>query len=126
MAQPKHGVLCITRGNRKGQRFILDLPTISIGRDPNNAISVRDIAVSRLHAQIQLKHNKYHIEDLDSSNGLFINRERVKEKVLEQGDLIRIGKTVFRFEIALGNTQTDSNVLVEDSDAVMELSLIHI
>ena len=124
MAQPKHGVLCITRGNRKGQRFILDLPTISIGRDPNNAISVRDIEVSRLHAQIQLKHNKYHIEDLDSSNGLFINRERVKEKVLEQGDLIRIGKTVFRFEIALGNTQTDSNVLVEDSDAVMEPRLV--
>ena len=99
----------------QGQRFLLDHPTISIGRDPKNSIAIPDVEASRLHAQIQRKNDCFRLIDLDSANGLFVNQARVREAVLQHADVIRIGKTVFRFELETTGSYSDSNVLVDDS-----------
>lgn len=99
----------------QGQRFLLDHPTISIGRDPKNSIAIPDVEASRLHAQIQRKNDCFRLIDLDSANGLFVNQARVQEAVLQHADVIRIGKTVFRFELETTGSYSDSNVLVDDS-----------
>ena len=116
----------------QGQRYHLDHPTISIGRDPNNSIAIPDTEASRIHAQIQQKNDCFRLIDLDSANGLFVNQARVREAVLQHADVIRIGKTVFRFELeATGSgSYSDSNVLFEDSkeskDSTIEPRLVPI
>ena len=111
----------------QGQRFHLDHPTISIGRDPNNSIAIPDIEASRLHAQIQRKNDCFRLIDLDSANGLFVNQARVREAVLKHADVIRIGKTVFRFELETtssgSGSYSDSNVLFEDSNDSMDSTI---
>lgn len=115
----------MSRGHQAGQRFHLDLPTISIGRDPNNSISLRDFEASRIHAHILKTGDDFRVVDLNSSNGLFVNQIRVQEKTLKHADVIRIGKTVFRFEIETVYRHSDSNVLVEDvDDAVFATRLV--
>ena len=114
----------------QGQRFLLDHPTISIGRDPKNSIAIPDVEASRLHAQIQRKNDCFRLIDLDSANGLFVNQARVQEAVLQHADVIRIGKTVFRFELETTGSYSDSNVLVDDSrdsrDSTIEPRLVPI
>jgi hypothetical protein len=73
----------------------------SIGRTADNAIAIHDSSVSSRHARIQRMTEGFVIEDLQSSNGTFVNGERVIEKrVLADGDLLRLGKIIMTFNIA--------------------------
>ncbi len=67
-----------------------------IGRQPGVDILVRDPRVSRQHCKIVLTNAGPKIVDLDSRNGTFVNDVQVTETYLNDGDLIRIGDTVFR------------------------------
>ena len=69
---------------------------IKLGRDRSNDIVLDDKLVSRNHALIQKIKSDYFIKDLNSSNGTFVNNQRVpknKYVKLNQKDVIRIGKT---------------------------------
>jgi pSer/pThr/pTyr-binding forkhead associated (FHA) protein len=69
---------------------------ITIGRDPENTISLDDVMVSRRHAVIQKVKDDYFIEDLGSTNGTFLNGEPVpsgKYMRLTSKDTVRIGRT---------------------------------
>jgi pSer/pThr/pTyr-binding forkhead associated (FHA) protein len=69
---------------------------IKVGRDRSNDIVLDDKLVSRNHALIQKIKSDYFIKDLNSSNGTFVNKQKVpKNKYikLKQTDVIRIGKT---------------------------------
>jgi adenylate cyclase len=74
-----------------------DVPLVkdnfSIGRTPENDIEIKDSLISRRHTSIVKKGDKYVLYDLGSSNGTFVNRERVEMKTLESGDVIRVGDT---------------------------------
>ncbi len=68
---------------------------ITLGRDERNSVVVDDKMVSRFHAVIQKIKDDYFIKDLKSSNGTFVNGERVPEgKYVKLGkdDIIRLGK----------------------------------
>jgi len=66
--------------------------TLSLGRDPQNDTVIDHPAVSRLHARIVRRDGAFVIADLGSTNGTFVNGERiVGERVLKPGDSIRIG-----------------------------------
>ena len=67
--------------------------TFSIGRTPENDLEVKDSLISRKHSSIVKKGDRYVIYDLGSSNGTFVNREKIEMKVLDPGDIIRIGDT---------------------------------
>ncbi len=75
---------------------------IYVGRDSNNAIVLDDVLVSRRHAVIQKVKDDYFVEDLGSTNGTFLNGERVpagKYMRLKQQDVLLIGRT----ELSLSN-----------------------
>jgi adenylate cyclase len=67
--------------------------TFSIGRTPENDLEVKDSLISRKHSSIVRKGDRYVIYDLGSSNGTFVNREKIEMKVLDPGDVIKIGET---------------------------------
>jgi hypothetical protein len=80
------------------QEFSID-ETLSIGRASTNDIAIDDNFVSHEHVCITKKRGQYFITDLNSTNGTFVNGERLlEEKVLTNGDLIKIGPAVFKFE----------------------------
>ena len=69
----------------------------SIGRAADNDIMIDTSVVSRTHAVIAAGPQNTYIEDLNSTNGLTVNKHRVKRQQLRDGDLIQIGASRFRF-----------------------------
>jgi hypothetical protein len=82
---------------RSGQRFELD-GELTIGRSPGSGVSTSyDIYSSTLHARLFARDGRVYVEDLGSTNGTFVNSERiVKPTKLGRGDLLQIGATVFQ------------------------------
>jgi pSer/pThr/pTyr-binding forkhead associated (FHA) protein len=74
------------------KEYETDQNEIIIGRDPGCDIQIDNIAVSREHARIVKGPNDYLIEDLNSSNGIFINGRKINKKFLKTGEEIMIGK----------------------------------
>jgi ABC-type multidrug transport system ATPase subunit len=71
---------------------------IQIGRDPGNDVVLPSPSVSRYHAQVQRVGQRYRVEDLRSSNGTFVNGERIEGQMwLKPDDTIRIGQ--YRFVV---------------------------
>ncbi|MCB1022792.1 MAG: GGDEF domain-containing protein [Acidobacteria bacterium] len=83
----------------------LERENVILGRALGADVRINDTKVSRQHAQIitvvdaETKAASYHLVDLDSSNGTFVNGHRVKEDTLRNGDKITIGKHILRFEL---------------------------
>jgi adenylate cyclase len=71
---------------------------ITLGRAANNAIVLDDDQVSKNHALLRRNGDGWVLEDLKSSNGTFVNGDRIRRHVLEQGDVIELGACRFTFE----------------------------
>jgi hypothetical protein len=77
--------------------FIMSKDSITIGRAPDCDIEIATDFVSRRHATIRRDNSATIIEDRASTNGVFVNAERVARKALADGDEITIGESRFRF-----------------------------
>jgi pSer/pThr/pTyr-binding forkhead associated (FHA) protein len=64
---------------------------VSVGRRNDNQIQIKEPTVSGHHARIFLEGGKYQIEDLDSTNGTFVNGARITKAELKDSDKLRIG-----------------------------------
>jgi diguanylate cyclase (GGDEF)-like protein len=100
----KHPSLIVLAGRDFGRQYFLHRGETVIGRDEECAVRLNDARVSRKHAKItgDPGHQSgpyFKIIDLDSSNGTFLNDQRIKEAVLTDGDRIHIGYTVFKYAI---------------------------
>jgi hypothetical protein len=90
-----HASLLMTDGINSGQIFALKDLIITLGRDLSNDIVIQDPEISRRHARLRRWKNGYSIEDTDSTNGTFVNGQRLKEaRVLEANDVLRFGTRV--------------------------------
>ena len=89
--------LFVIQGRDQGSRFELDERTVTLGRVPSNDIQLHDTEVSRGHAQLSLEEDGYVLRDLNSSNGTFVNRERVTEHHLASGDQLQLGRTLLLY-----------------------------
>ena len=85
------GILLVLKGAGVGARFLLDAAETKIGRDTTNEIQLDDVTVSRSHAMISKK-DGYHIKDLGSLNGTYLNAIAVRDTQVNAGDEIQIGK----------------------------------
>ena len=83
--------LTIVRGPSTGERFILDIPEVTIGRDPNCEVFLNDRTVSRRHAHLSIQGGRAIIEDLGSLNGTWVDDAIVSSSELFNGSTIQIG-----------------------------------
>lgn len=89
--------LFVIRGRDQGKHFELNLPVISLGRDGANTIQLHDTEISRRHAEIREQDGKFQLVDLQSSNGTFVNSNRVTEHLLASGDRVQVGRSMLIF-----------------------------
>jgi hypothetical protein len=82
-------------GPTPGQAFPLTKNEISIGRDISNDVVISDSEISRKHARLILQSGGYVLEDLGSTNGTFVNGQRLMgPHLLRPGELIMLGENV--------------------------------
>lgn len=87
--------LVMSQGPQPGQAFALDRDTLTLGRDPSNAIAINEPQVSRKHARITQQENVIVVEDLGSTNGTYVNGMRLTgPRALTPGDVISLGEAV--------------------------------
>jgi pSer/pThr/pTyr-binding forkhead associated (FHA) protein len=67
-------------------------PEITFGRSPNNDIQIDNLAVSKQHAKLIKQNDQYTLEDLNSTNGTFLNDEKITRAALKNDDLISVEK----------------------------------
>ncbi len=97
-------VLVVKRGPQAGSRFALDSAITTAGRHPESDIFLDDITVSRRHAEMERRGEGYVVRDVGSLNGTYLNRERIEEAALENGDEVQIGKFKLVFFLGTGHT----------------------
>ncbi len=69
-----------------------DKEVINIGRNIKNDIQIDNLSVSKMHARILKQKGKYYIEDLNSTNGTYLNEKKVSKEMLNNNDVITVGK----------------------------------
>jgi len=88
----------IERGKEQVRRFLQ--PEVMIGRDPNCDVAIIDEALSAHHARLAHHHGQWWLEDLNSTNGTFLNREKLNTPaVVITGDKFKCGNTVFGIQV---------------------------
>ena len=100
MPEPRNSArLVIKNGGFEGMAFELTAEETLIGRNPTTDITLLDDGISREHAIILYdpESDSYSLEDLQSTNGTQVNGKRVRSVTLEDGDEVRVGRTLFRF-----------------------------
>ena len=85
--------LVFVSGPHTGQAIALLPTTLTIGREHDNNVEIKDPEVARYHARILRERDDFVVEDLNSSTGTWINGERKARAVLSHGDVIRVGQT---------------------------------
>jgi two-component system, cell cycle response regulator len=105
-ARKRPPCLVVIHGAELGHRYYLDQPEVVIGRLPSSEIMIDHELVSRRHARIDVREGTIALVDLESTNGTYVNAQKVDERELKDGDLLSIGGTVFKF-LAGGNIEAD-------------------
>ncbi|HSD21359.1 MAG TPA: FHA domain-containing protein [Anaeromyxobacter sp.] len=89
--------IMVLNGVCAGTIFVLpDIPTV-LGRSPESHLQIGDPWISSMHAMFERRGEEVWVVDLDSRNGTFIGDERVSEARLEDGSIVRFGRTQVRF-----------------------------
>ncbi|MGH9139008.1 MAG: FHA domain-containing protein [Acidimicrobiales bacterium] len=94
---PGGGLLVVVRGPIAGARLALTKDVTTAGRHPDSVLFLDDITVSRRHAEFVRAGSAFTVRDVGSLNGTYVNRERVEESALANGDEIQIGKYKLAF-----------------------------
>lgn len=108
--------LVMHAGPTPGKTFPLEVDVITIGREAGNTIVINDAEVSRKHTQLALQGGKYVLSDIGSTNGTFVNGQRITgQHVLVPGEVISLGEQInLLFESLI---QVDPNATMLSSAA---------
>jgi len=110
--------LVTVSGPLAGAIFPLGTEALTLGRDRESGVQLRDLMASRHHCVIEPAGEAFRVRDLDSRHGTFVNGVPVRERDLLPGDQIAVGDSLFLFQVdAPGSTP---GVLLEDRSVAME------
>jgi len=98
----------------KAQAVPLNSNRTLIGRLDDCQVRVRSGKISRHHCEVVLEDGALKLRDLGSSNGTFLNQERIEEAELKAGDLIAVGSLVFLVQINGDPDEFEPELLYED------------
>ncbi|MDP8955390.1 MAG: zinc-ribbon and FHA domain-containing protein [Actinomycetota bacterium] len=90
-------LLVVQRGPNAGSKFLIDKDITTTGRHPESDIFLDDVTVSRRHAEFRRRDGKFFVHDVGSLNGTYVNRQRVDETQLANGDELQIGRFKLTF-----------------------------
>ncbi len=93
-------------GSRDGRRDRIQGEMVRLGRKPDNDIVFEEKVVSSYHAEIRQHRDSFFLFDLDSTNGTFVNGEKVGKTRLRDGDRVEIGEGGPIFEFHTGEEHT--------------------
>jgi len=89
--------LVVTLEDKLVGEFPITKEKMTIGRKPDNDICINNLAISSYHTQIITVLDSSFLEDLNSTNGTYVNARLVKKHALEDGDLIDVGNYRIRY-----------------------------
>jgi two-component system cell cycle response regulator len=89
--------LVVFYGANIGRRYFLDKPEQIIGRSESANIQVDQDSISRQHCKILNQDGHFILLDMGSTNGTFVNDDPCEERELRDGDVIRLGQTIFKY-----------------------------
>jgi pSer/pThr/pTyr-binding forkhead associated (FHA) protein len=91
--------LLLRSGELKGKRLTIKVPVVNIGRGDYNDLVISDPSVSTMHAKLQRRENVWILSDLGSTNGTFVEGERIRGEVpLSPGTTLKFGDVTALFE----------------------------
>jgi len=100
ISQRSSGIQIDAKKGDTEQKYHFWQTDITIGRNPNCDISLKDDSLSAIHARISYHHTQWWLEDLDSKNGTFLNKSQViVPTVLITDDQFKCGNTFFSVRI---------------------------
>jgi hypothetical protein len=100
---PKCQMVCIditVLEGETGKRVDLDDKELSFGRGDDNEVVLKAQGISRVHARVYPGDGVWGVEDLGSTNGVFVNKSRVKQAWMNLGDIVSIGHVHYKFTLA--------------------------
>lgn len=104
-ARLREACLVVLYGESIGRRIPLGSVTLSVGRAPTNELQLEEESVSRRHCELQPVYDHgeagasgWRVVDLGSTNGTFVNGEKVKRARLKEGDRVLVGTSIARVE----------------------------
>jgi hypothetical protein len=108
-----------------GRTHELKLDKTSIGRTEDNTFQVAEPSVSSHHCEVLLRGSEVVVKDLNSTNGTYISGEKVTERTLKPGQILRLGQVEMRLEIdrvsAPGKQQFDRTAVIPGGVTLTEL-----
>ncbi|NIL96057.1 MAG: FHA domain-containing protein [Planctomycetales bacterium] len=118
--------LFVIQGRDRGHRYELEGPASGVGRDMANTVRLHDTEVSRRHAEIRCSENTCELVDLGSSNGTYVNGQRVERWTLSSGDQVQLGRSLLLFTAGADPSSAvlDDSVHIVNSTAGDE-SILH-
>src|SRR3954465_4628715 len=90
--------LVVLSAGLNGRTHELNVDKTTIGRVEDNTFQIAEPSVSSHHCEVLLRGNDIVVKDLNSTNGTFINGEKVSESVLKPGQSLRLGQIEMRLE----------------------------
>jgi signal transduction histidine kinase len=99
--------LFVIQGADQGKRFEFDTGPVGLGRENSNIVRLHDTEVSRRHAELRQERDGYHLVDLGSANGTYVNAKPVETALLAAGDRVQLGQTVMLFHDGDGSSRAD-------------------
>jgi len=90
--------LVILNEGMTGRSHELTVDKTTIGRVEDNVFAITDPSVSSHHCEVLLRGTDVVVRDLNSTNGTFINGEKIAEATLKPGQILRLGKIELRLE----------------------------
>ena len=116
----KRYYLAIEKGSLRTSMHPLVAPT-TIGRGPDNSIIIEETTASRSHASVSFLEGAWTVEDLGSTNGVFVAGERITKAALGHGDTFQIGVYTFRLvEMEVSGDRTHLSDTVQILSANIE------
>ncbi len=93
--------IVVERGPRTGMTYLLRPGNTTVGRHPESDVFLNDVTVSRHHCRFVVSGDTLTVEDSGSTNGTYVNGERVDQTGLKAADEVIVGR--FHFVVAHGD-----------------------
>ena len=102
MTKKKQVVLLQLIGPQKTQTFDIDKSEFVLGRGETSAVPISENGISREHLKVRMENNLIQIQDLNSSNGTFVNDRQIDSNVrvpLSNNDIVRFGESTRTYKV---------------------------